>query len=315
MGVARHPKVVAIGGGTGLAASLGAVRRVTTDLTAVVSVADDGGSTGRLRNELDLPALGDLRKAILALADGDSVWVDAMRHRFPAGDLQDHSFGNLLIAALLGSGCDLVQAVDRALELVSGVGRVLPNTEDPVTLCGWTSAGVIVTGQVEIMQTTGVERVWLDPRDAAAPKDVLIAIGEATHIVLGPGSLFTSLLAATAVPSITEAIRAASAEFVYVANLRPQVPETGEFTLEDHLQALVAHGLRPDRVLFDGRHMTSDPDSSFWLRNAREKLGVSKPERGGGGGIVVKDMALASADGFSHDPSLLARAIFIDSAG
>jgi len=299
--ISGTPRVVAIGGGTGLAVSLSAIRSVTTDLTAVVSVADDGGSTGRLRTELDLPALGDLRKAILALADHDSIWVDVMRHRFPAGDLQDHSFGNLLIAALLGSGCDLVEAVDRALELVAGVGRVLPNTEDPVTLCGWTGAGVIVTGQVEIMETAGVERVWLDPDTAGTPKDVLLAIEEATHIVLGPGSLFTSLLAATAVPSITDAIGATTAEFVYVANLRPQVPETGEFTLEDHLRALTAHGLQPDRVLVDSRHMSSDPNSPL----AGELAGT----------MVVEDVALAAENGFSHDPVLLARALFGDSPG
>ena len=304
------PRVVAIGGGTGLAASLAAIRSVTSDVTAVVSVADDGGSSGRLRNELDLPALGDLRKAVVALAADDSPWVDALRHRFPAGDLEDHAFGNLLIAALLGTGLSLIEAVDRCLELVSGPGRVLPTTLDPVTLCGRTSAGAVVTGQVQIMETAGVERVWLDPGEAAAPGDVLRAIESATQIVLGPGSLFTSVLAATAVSSITSAVKAAHGEFIYVANLRPQVPETGEFTLEDHLRALATHNLDPDRVLYDGRHMTSDPDSAFWLQNRATNVAISQPERGSAARMVVEDVALAGDNGVEHDPILLARAIF-----
>ncbi len=279
-------KVVAIGGGHGLAATLAAVRQYASDITAVVAVADDGGSTGRLRDAVDLPALGDLRKALVALASPDSILSAAMPHRFGAGDIVGHAFGNLLIAALAESGEGLIPALDEIGALTGGVGRVLPATGEPVVLHAVTEDGTEVIGQVRIMRTRAVERVSLVPARPPAPDAALEAIADADQIVLGPGSLYTSVLAATAVPDVREAVAAAPAKLVYVCNLRPQPGETEGYDLSQHITALARHGVHPDVVLYDPDLMGDGaPDAS------------AVPAR------------LAAANGLAHDAGLLGKAL------
>jgi uncharacterized cofD-like protein len=281
-----HARIVAIGGGHGLAATLAALRDHEAHLTAVVAVADDGGSTGRLRDAVDLPALGDLRKAIVALAAPDSRLASAMPHRFGAGDIVGHAFGNLLIAALAESGDGLLGALDEITDLVGATGRVLPATTEPVVLHATTRHGREVIGQVRIMRTADIERVSLVPTRPAAPSDAVDAIVRADRIVLGPGSLFTSVLAATAVPAIREAVAASPAQLVYVCNLQPQVGETEGYGVAEHLEAIQRHGLQPDVVLYDP-----------------EQIG----EADGVDGAVPRQ--LATANGLAHDPKLLAAAL------
>jgi uncharacterized cofD-like protein len=218
-------RIVALGGGHGLAASLSALRRLTSELTAVVAVADDGGSTGRLRDAVDLPALGDLRKALVALAGADEPLARALHHRFGSGDIVGHAFGNLLIAALAESGDGLLAALDEVARLTGSVGRVLPSTIEPVVLHARTSEGREVIGQVRIMRTVGVERVSLVPARPEAPTEALEAIEGADLVVLGPGSLYTSVLAATAVPAVGEAVGSTRAPVVYV---QPPAPAGGD---------------------------------------------------------------------------------------
>jgi uncharacterized cofD-like protein len=279
-------RVVAIGGGHGLAATLAALRDDTSDLTAVVAVADDGGSTGRLRDAVDLPALGDLRKAMVALAEPSSRLASAMPHRFGAGDIVGHAFGNLLIAALAESGDGLLGALEEIGELVGATGRVLPATTEPVVLHATTRHGHEVIGQVRIMRTVDIERVSLVPTRPTAPPQAVDAIISADRIILGPGSLFTSVLAATAVPAIREAVTASSAQLVYVCNLQPQRGETEGYGVAEHVEAIERHGLRPDVVLYDPAQI-GDAD--------------------GVGGAVPR--ALATANGLAHDPKLLAGAL------
>jgi uncharacterized cofD-like protein len=279
-------RIVAIGGGHGLAATLTALREHDGEITAVVAVADDGGSTGRLRDAVDLPALGDLRKAIVALSSRDSRLAGAMHHRFGAGDIVGHAFGNLLIAALAESGDGLLGALDEIGELTGTVGRVLPATAEPVVLHARTIHGREVIGQVRIMRTVDIDRVSLVPTRPSAPGDATAAILAADRIVLGPGSLFTSVLAATVVPDVLDAISRTDAQLVYVCNLHPQPGETSGYGVGDHVDALERHGLRPDVVLYD-------------------------PARIGGAEGVVGAVAtdLAAANGLAHDPKLLARAL------
>jgi uncharacterized cofD-like protein len=282
--------VVAIGGGHGLAATLAAVRQYTDDVTAVVAVADDGGSTGRLRHAVDLPALGDLRKALVALAAPESQLAAAMHHRFGAGDIVGHAFGNLLIAALAESGEGLIPALDEIGRLNGSVGRVLPATEEPVVLHAVTEDGVEVIGQVRIMRTPAVERVSLVPARPAAPPSALAAIAAADQIVLGPGSLYTSVLAATAVPEVRDAVEAAPGRLVYVCNLRPQEGETEGYDLAGHITALARHGIHPDVVLYDPDLMgdgTPDPTPDPTAVPAK----------------------LAGANGLAHDAGLLGKAL------
>lgn len=281
------PSVVAIGGGHGLARSLGAARRYAGQITAVVSVADDGGSSGRLRRALDIPAPGDVRRALGALLPSESPLGNALSYRFEAGELAGHAFGNLLLAALAAEMGDFVSALAEACRILGTVGVVLPATTVPVTLCA-TVSGRPVEGQVAIMGTRDISRVTLDPADAVAPDAVLAAIAAADQIVVGPGSLYTSVLAALAPCGITTAIASSGARRVYVANLNEQVPETAGYDVGRHLRALEAHGFVPDVVLADPR-----------------KIAIGElPE-----GVELRIGELAGPNGAVHDELALARSL------
>lgn len=245
------PRVVAIGGGHGLAASLRAVRGWAGEVTAVVSVADDGGSSGRLRAAGDRPAPGDLRKCLVALAEDGSLLTRSLEHRFASGDIEGHAFGNLMIVALAETGGDLVAALDEVGRLVGAVGRVLPATTEPVELRAAARSGATVEGQVAVGSCPDVLSVTIEPAGAPACVEAVEAIGHADQVVLGPGSLFTSVLAATAVEGVRTALAAAPGRLVYVCNLHPQPPETAGFGVGDHVAALSRHGIHPDVVLYD----------------------------------------------------------------
>ncbi|HLH29057.1 MAG TPA: uridine diphosphate-N-acetylglucosamine-binding protein YvcK [Acidimicrobiales bacterium] len=274
------PAVVAIGGGHGLAATLRAVRRYTDRVTAVVSVADDGGSSGRLRELLGIVPPGDLRKCLVALAAPGSRLAAAFEYRFADDELAGHSLGNLLLAGLMDGG-DPIAALDEAGRLLGTRGRVLPATCEPVTLKAEAECGS-VAGQVAVMGTDRIRTVSLVPSDPAAPAEVVEALADAEQVVLGPGSLFTSVLAALVVPAVREGVAASAAETVYVCNLRPQVPETQGFDVGRHVEALATHGVAVDRVVCDTTAMA---------------LG-SVP-------VPVIDVPLARPNGLAHDPERL----------
>lgn len=245
------PAVVVLGGGHGAATALAAARRYAGRVTAVVSVADDGGSSGRLRQALDVVALGDLRKCLVALADDRSLLAAAFEHRFDGGELSGHALGNLVLAGLsAAAGGDLVTGIDAAARLVGARGRVLPATTEQVVLKA-AAAGGEVAGQVAVSRAGRIKRVSLVPSDARPPDAALDAIEQATQIVIGPGSLYTSVLAAAIVPGLAGALRRTAAHKVYVCNLRPQVPETEGYDVAAHVAALQEHGIPVDTVLWD----------------------------------------------------------------
>lgn len=285
-------RVVALGGGHGTAVTLRAARRYADDVTAIVSVADDGGSTGRLREQLDVVALGDMRKCLVALAD-DSLLARAFEHRFGEGDLAGHALGNLVLAGLVTAAGDLVAAVDEAAALLGASGRVLPATTEKVVLRAVGEAGE-VSGQVAVSQAGRIRRVSLVPAGCSPPPDAVSALGKADQVVIGPGSLFTSILAAAAVPGIAEALASTAAQRVYVCNLRPQLPETEGFDVASHVAALRAHGVTVDVVLYDS--------------TAGVPLGQHGPS-GAGPDVPVVDRRLTSSNGLVHDPARLARAL------
>ena len=278
-------KVVAIGGGHGLAQTLKAARLYAHEITAVVSVADDGGSSGRLRELLGIPAPGDLRRCMSALLPEGSPFAEFLEHRFSKGELAGHAFGNLLIAAMASATGDFVSGVDEACRLLGTVGRVLPATELPVVLKAQTATGEIV-GQVRVNKSTEIDTVSLVPPDPASPAAVIEAIGAADQIVLGPGSLFTSVLAACVVPEIREALGSARARRVYVANLREQTPETTGFDVSALLCSLRAHGVPVDVVVAD-------------------KVALTIGKFPDGLDLVVANVAAAGLR--EHDPRLLGR--------
>jgi uncharacterized cofD-like protein len=244
-------RVVAMGGGHGLAQALAAVQSYAGRITAVVSVADDGGSSGRLAPALGIPPPGDCRRALLALSPDPSPWRDAVSHRFAAGDVSGHSLGNLLLAALAAGEGGLEGALAVVGSLLGARGRVVPASAAPLTLRAVVD-GVEIRGQVAVAQARGpLSELQVLPADATASPSALEALATADQVVIGPGSLFTSLAAVLAVPGIADAVSAGSGRLVYVCNLTTQDGETLGMGAADHVRALCrVTGLRlPDVVI------------------------------------------------------------------
>jgi uncharacterized cofD-like protein len=288
------PHVVALGGGHGLATTLRAVRQYAGRVTAVVSVADDGGSSGRLRQIAGIPAPGDLRRCLVAMASDhprSATWTEAFEYRFPSGDLEGHALGNLLIAGLANVTGDFGLALELAASLVQAEGRVLPATSGPVVLKA-DVAGTEVVGQVNVATSAGVIRsVSIVPPDAAAPDEAVAAVADADQVVIGPGSLFTSVLAVCVVPDIRTALADRAGGRVYVCNLRPQLPETAGFGIEEHVGAVLDHGVAIDVVVAHD----PGPDAPPTTRPPAIVRGVP---------VVAAPLALF--DGSGHDPRRLA---------
>lgn len=233
-------RAVAIGGGHGLSRSLRALTTVVDHVTAVVTAADDGGSSGRLRRDLDVVPPGDLRMAVAALTPRPEL-AELLQYRFAKGELAGHSLGNLILVALSDlRGEDVVAGLDQLCRLLAVPGRVLPCTTTPVWLNA-RAGGEQVSGQVAVARTPRVDRVWLEPTDPPACQDAVEAIRRADLVVLGPGSLYTSIIPNLLVPGVADAVRRSTAPVVLVANLREQPGETQGMSLDAHLDALGEH--------------------------------------------------------------------------
>lgn len=293
---APHGHVVALGGGHGLARTLGALRDVAGQVTAVVTVADDGGSSGRLRRDLGVLPPGDLRMAMLALC-ADPGARALLSYRFRAGDLEGHSLGNLLLVAMADLERGLVAGLDRLGATIGASGRVLPSTTTDVTLHGTAPDGSNVHGQVEVAACPGVDELRLDPPAPEATPDAVDAIVHADLLVLGPGSVCTSVLPNLLVPGVGDAVRGAQVPVVLVANLDQQTGEGEGRNLSDHLDLLRRHAdVVPDVVLVHEGPAPVD---------GRPPLVVDVPS-GGRPTLVARD--LASPVG-GHDEGALAKAL------
>ncbi len=289
-GGAEIGRLVAIGGGHGLATTLRAALLVARDVTAVVSVADDGGSSGRLRETLGVAPPGDLRRCLSALADPGSALGRALEHRFTGGDLAGHALGNVLLVGLAESGGDLVTSCQEVGGLIGARGRVLPAATDPIVL-GATTARATVEGQTAVQNAAGVRSLSMQPADPEVPEAVLDAIEAADQVVLGPGSLYTSVLAAAAVPGVRKALGASAAQKAYVCNLGPQVPESAGYDAADHLRALQRHDIPVDVMICNTGSLGGCPDPADVAP------------------VGVVDMVVAGPSGLAHDPLLLAEAL------
>ena len=280
------PSVVAVGGGHGTAVTLKAARRYAGMVTGIVSVADDGGSSGRLRELLNVVALGDIRKCLVALAGDHSALASAFQRRYEEGELAGHTLGNLILTGLVDATGDLVLGVREAARLLDARGDVLPATTERVVLKAESARGT-VAGQVAVMGTADIRTVSLVPGDARPPALALERIAEADQIVIGPGSLYTSVLAAVAVRGIAAAVAASGAQVVYVCNLRPQIPETEGYDVAAHVAALARHDVAVDLVLCD-----SIPGISI-----------------GSTDVEVYDVPLTGENTLVHSPAKLADAL------
>lgn len=303
---AERPLVTAFGGGHGLAASLEALRRVTDRLTAVVTVADDGGSSGRLREEFDCLPPGDLRMALAALCNDDQwgrTWADVLQSRFGgSGNLAGHAIGNLLIAGLWERLGDPVAGLDLVAELLGARGRVLPMSSVPLEIV----ADVIgldpvqpdelttIHGQANVAKTSGeVRAVRLSPAEPPARPEVIEVIAESDHLVLGPGSWFTSVIPHLLVPEMAEAIMQSNAQRILTLNLAP-ADETHGYTASQHLELLAEHAprLRLDVILADESFASDDKH----LQSYAASLGAE---------LVIADLAMRDGSA-RHDPLRLA---------
>lgn len=239
----RGPKVVVIGGGSGLSVLLRGLKQYTTRLTAVVTMADDGGSSGRLRDELGVLPPGDVRNCLIAMADTEPLLKKLFQHRFTSGGgLQGHSFGNLFLAAMTEVVGDFEQAIKESSKVLAVRGQVLPSTIDDVVLVAEFEDGAIMRGESQIGRSNRrVKRVRLDPAKPAPLKEVLTTISEADAIILGPGSLYTSILPNLLVKGVADTIRRSPATVVYVCNVMTQPGETTRYTASDHVKAIIDH--------------------------------------------------------------------------
>jgi uncharacterized cofD-like protein len=243
------PKIVTIGGGTGLSTMLRGLKAYSSNITAVVTVADDGGGSGVLRQDLGMLPPGDIRNCILALANTEPIMEKLLQYRFQDGMLKGQSFGNLFLAAMDGICSSFEQAVQRMSDVLAVKGRVLPVTLQDIKLCAQLEDGYVIVGESKIgehhkFHKGAIEKVYLEPEFVEPLDEVIEAINDADVIVLGPGSLYTSIIPNLLVNGVCEAIRDSKALKVYVCNVMTQPGETEGYSVEDHIRAIERHSFK-----------------------------------------------------------------------
>lgn len=235
----RGPKIVAIGGGTGLSVLLRGMKDYTDNLSAIVTVADDGGSSGRIRTELGLLPPGDFRNCIVAMSDTEDLMTNLFQYRFRQGDLEGHSFGNLFIAAMTDVTGSFVDALYESSQVLAVRGQILPSTLTDMHLSARMKDGTVIRGESSITKQGGeIDSLLIDPEKPEAYPNAVKAINEADLLVIGPGSLYTSIMPNLLVPGISGAIKNADALKIYVCNVATQVGETDGFTVAGHVDVL-----------------------------------------------------------------------------
>ena len=306
--LARGPRIVAMGGGTGLSTLLRGLKGYSANITAVVAVADDGGSSGQLRQQLGIIPPGDIRNCIAALADAEPLMTQLMQYRFPTGSgLDNHAFGNLFIAAMTAVTGDFEEAVRESNRVLAVRGQVLPATSVPLNLSARLTSGRLIAGQSGITRADEpIEQVFIEPDDVRANGEALERILEADMIVIGPGSLFSSILPNLLISDVQDALRAAPGLKVYVCNVATQPGETAEMSASEHLRALFDH-VGPDLVdyVIVNRSMEARRPEG-WLAEPVE-VDVRRLEELPV--VIVEEDVVDPANAHRHDPAKLAAAL------
>lgn len=302
----RGPRIVSVGGGTGLSSLLRGLKEYSTNITAIVTVADDGGSSGRLRRELRVLPPGDFRQCIAAMAEAEPLVTSLFQYRFDeGGELSGHSFGNLFIVAMSRVSGSFEQALKESSRVLNVRGQIVPSTLEDVVLWAELDDSSTVEGESQIPHGPApIDRVHLRPDAPPAYPEAVQAIAQADLIVIGPGSLYTSIMPNLLVPEITRAIKAAPAIKVYVCNVATQPGETDGYTLSDHLKALhdhVGNGI-VDYVLANDRYLYYKPE---WNQVA---VRIDDEARSQGVGVIARDVVEESFP-TRHSSAKLARAL------
>jgi uncharacterized cofD-like protein len=322
-GVGRVVDLVAIGGGTGLSTLLSGLKKYVGDpardvsigrLSAIVAVSDDGGSSGRLRDEFQMPPPGDVRNCMVALSEDSHLLSQLFKYRFSGdGDLAGHNFGNLFLAALSEVTGDFAEAVRLSSEILASKGHIYPVTVSNVRIAARLTDGTIVSGETNISKTGGaIERLYLEPDDCDPHPDAIAAIAQADVITIGPGSLFTSILPPLLVRGVVDAIVGSHARKIFICNLMTQPGETDGLTARRHLEIVreYAPALDFDHVIVNDRPIREE-QIELYTRDGAEQIGVhgSIQEDEIDGAQVVRADLLAESQLVRHDPARLAACV------
>ncbi len=305
-------RIVVIGGGTGLSVLLKGLKKYTSRLTAIVTVTDDGGSSGRLRAEMGVLPPGDIRNCLVALAETETLMDKVFQHRFQAGNgLQGHTLGNLLLVAMSEIAGGFISAIQEVSKVLAVRGVVLPATLEPVVLAATMENGSTVVGETRIREHEGkIERISLVPDQCLPVPETLKAIQEADAIILGPGSLYTSIIPNLLVKGVAESLTEAKAPIIYVSNIMTEKGETDGFTAADHLQAIKRHLNQQliDYVIVNSGVIDEDRLSRYRQEKAIPVLPAYEEIQAMGIKIIERDL-VSDDDVAWHDSDKLARAV------
>ncbi len=309
----KGPNVVTIGGGTGLSVLLSGLREYTSNASAIVTVADDGGSSGRLREQFDILPPGDLRNCLVALADAPALMRELFQFRFgPKSDFAGHNFGNLFITAMTQVTGDFDKAIKESSKVLAIHGQVIPSTLNKVILVAEHKNGTITEGEASIPKVRqSIRRVFLKPEGSRASQDALTAIRQAQIIVLGPGSLYTSIIPNLLIKGIREAILASNAIKIYVCNVMTQPGETDGFAASDHLKILIDH-THPkivDYCLVNGGHISQNILQRYRQDGAYPVVADGAKIHKMGCRIVEENVITVADNYIRHDTLKLSRTI------
>jgi uncharacterized cofD-like protein len=312
----RGPKIVAIGGGTGLSTVLKGLKNLTNNLTAVVTVGDDGGSSGRLREEMGVLPPGDIRNCIAALADEEDLVTELFQYRFNKGTgLEGHSFGNLFLSALCAITGDMFTAIKESSKVLAIRGKVLPSTLDDMRLIAELEDGRVIQGESNIPRANGkIKKLYCEPKNPTALPEVLDAINNADFIIISPGSLYTSIIPNILIEEIAEALSKSTSPKGYICNVMTQPGETDNFTVSDHIKKILDHSKYKDIIdtvflnselpknLAD-RYQKADSFPVIFDEEEVKKLGVK---------IITRKLIEENKQGFvRHCPRKLARITYV----
>lgn len=311
--LSRGANVAVIGGGTGLSVLLRGIKNVTKNVTAIVTVADDGGSSGRLREDFGILPPGDLRNCLVALAETEPLMEKLFQHRFGGqGDLAGHSFGNLFIAAMTDVvGGNMEDALQASKKILAVRGQVVPAANTPIKLHAKLADGRTVAGESQIpLAGSPIERVWIEPSDTRPVQSALAAIEEADVIFLGPGSLYTSIMPNLLIGGMADALRKSKATKVYICNVMTQPGETEGYTVSTHVKAIIDHvgeGLI-DYVVVNASRIAPEV-CEVYARQGAEPVMVDKEMTEKFGVHVIEADLISEANLARHDPDKLTQTI------